>query len=367
MWFVLGRNESVVFYLAIFIFASLFAYLADRYGKRKKNGKKTLNKYFWIISFLIAWLPIALRYYVGTDYKNYMIIYSNISDRVFSVSVGIEPGFWLLNKIGQQLNMNFQYVISISSLITFVLFYIGLASYRKNVNVGIATFILLTSYYPFICNGVRQSIAMAFVFISYIYISERKLFKFLTIIFLGALFHYTIICIIPFYFICGKKVFPNWLKSLLMAVSILIMLNIEYYYPLFLSSSILFEKYSSYNAQEIKFGFGLLIYLVIYLFFYFVLYRNNKSDFNAMLIDILLVGFVLGYIGTAVPYGGRLVFYFSMSYILLVPQIIKVINKKLCIIYMLIIFSTFGFIWYNSAVINLTNETIPYSATFKLF
>lgn len=367
MWFQLGKDESVVFYLVIFIFAALFAYLADIYGKTRKDGKRILNKYFWIASFLIAWLPMALRYYVGTDYKNYMYLYNNIFDGAYRVNLGIEPGFWLINKIGQCLNLDFQFVISISSLITFVLLYIGLASYRKDANVGITTFLLLMFCYPDICNIVRQSIAMAFVFVSYKYIPEGKLLKFLTLIFLGALFHYTIIFIIPFYFICNRKYFSKWLKPLIMSILILIMLNLQKYVALFTSSSAIFEKYSAYSVHEVKFGFGILMYLTITLFFYFVLYRNNKSDFNAVLIDILVMGFVLGYVGTAVPYGARIALYFSMPLVLLLPQIINVINKRFRIIYILIIVSAFTCFWYNSAVIQLNNETIPYSATFKLF
>lgn len=367
MWFELGRNESVVFYLVIFIFAALFAYWSDRYGKINKNGTKTINKLFLFISFIIAWLPMALRYYVGTDYEHYIDFYKYISAGVFKAGVDIEPGFWLINIIAHLFNFDYQFIIAISSLITFALFYIGLVSYRRDVNIGIATFILLTSYYPFICNGIRQSIAMAFVFVSYKYIAERKLLKFLLLIFLGALFHYTIICVIPFYFLVGKVGLTKWMKIEILILEIIIMLNLEKVFGIFVNSLAIFEKYNFYSVNSVKFGFGILIYVFIYLFFYFVLYKNNDSKLNAVLIDILLVGFIFAYVGTGVSYGGRLVLYFNMAYILIWPQIIKLLDKRLRIISIIMLVVVCSAFWYNSAVTLGNSETIPYAATNKLY
>lgn len=369
MWFELRENQSVVFYLAIFSLASICAFLADKFSKTRKDGKSVLNKFFWIASFLIAWLPLAVRFYVGTDYKNYMYLYNNTSD-YYNIATNSESGFWLINRFGQLFNFDFQFVISVSTLITFVLFYIGLASYRKDVNIGMATFVLLASTYSFLCNGVRQGIAMAFVFVSFKYIVDRKLVKFLIVILLGCLFHYTIICIVPFYFFSGKKDSAKWVKPIIMILFVIVLFNIQKYYSLFFNSSELFKKYSLYTVSNTHFGFGLFINIAIYLFFYFILYTNNRSNFNAVLLDILLVGSIFGYFASSIQVGARLVLYFNMTYILLCPQVTKILKqskKKVYIFYFVAIVIIFTYLWYTSSVIRLENETIPYRATFKLF
>ncbi|EPH08875.1 hypothetical protein HMPREF9309_01068, partial [Campylobacter ureolyticus ACS-301-V-Sch3b] len=206
---------TVIFYSLIVFLSTFFIFISDR-------AKYKSDKLFLIfLSFITIFIPSAIRYDIGTDYGSYIEIYNNLEEHEY-----IEKGFYYLNKILLSINADSQLVIIISS---FIYFYICYISYPKKNRWLIHFVFTLIFWFPSF-NIIRQTIAIAFSFMAIYKFFDKKYLQFITIIFLGSLFHQSILLIgiagvaslIPLSDFIKNRIFPK--------IFILIILVMFYYF-----------------------------------------------------------------------------------------------------------------------------------------
>ena len=151
------------------------------------------QKFFIYSSFLYSIFIFGQRWMTGTDYPNYLRYY--LTD--FQVS---ESGYYYLQKILADNNLDFGLLIFIILFITLFNNYRFILRLNKNVEVILFLYLLSEIFFAQM-SQIRQFIAISFFLNSFYYAYENKMFKSIGNIIIGALFHDSIIFLFPFLFI----------------------------------------------------------------------------------------------------------------------------------------------------------------------
>lgn len=255
-------------HLIVLLLAMLFAIVGVRKNRRITRVRMVSNIWY-VISFLLLFFFLASRVNLGRDWNNYLDLYRDALYIPFSFSESFEFGFLIILKFLRSLNADFQWFIIISSLITLLLFYRSFRKFYYLLPYGILIFFTQWGY-PVAINTIRQAIAI-FAFmcaVTYIGSTEKHaLLKYLSFIFIGCLFHYTVLLFIPVYWV---RRFNLTLPQLLVAIGIVFILSFFLIAPLFNDVLALFAKYSysmdSYYSKTATFGLGASIVLAARIF-----------------------------------------------------------------------------------------------------
>lgn len=167
----------MTFYLFILVLSSGSAFCAS-FAKDTYAGN--LLK---LATFLILFIPAALRYEIGEDYNDYRVMYNDISNGKFSNK---EIGYVYLNFIISRMGGNFQTVMAAMAFLTYGLF--CLAFPKKYFYLFIP--ILVMNIYMWSYQSVRQIFTVAVGYYAYKkYYLQEKYIKFLLAIAIACLFH----------------------------------------------------------------------------------------------------------------------------------------------------------------------------------
>ena len=296
------------------------------------------NRIFCILASLNWILLSGLRHLrVGADtlkYGYYFEQAKNISwlslwkepvDIFIHGSMGKDPGYIVFQKLVRLLTTNYRvYLIIIAVIFTLPL---GIWIYRNSSNALMSFIIYSCLFYSFFSiTGTRQTIATAMVvFVGYRYIKKQNIWIFLLLILIGSSIHFSAICYLPFYFIANREI-TN--KYLFLCGSIFMGVFIFKGYIYRLGSKLIgYDQYLPNQGDETWIFTIFLIALAIVT----LMKRNeilisntrNKHYINALLIAVILVLFTF-----VNPASMRVIQYFSLYIILLVPEIINTFQKK---------------------------------------
>lgn len=170
-------------------------------------GEKSIrsDNIYAVFTFLVLFILAALRYQIGTDYKNYEKAFETYyCQGMDPYWMNFEPGFIALNKGLAMITDDVQLLIVISSLITIFFF---AKTYKDNSNdMLFSIFLFITLYFYFSSfNIIRQCIAMAIVFWGTRDILERKPVRYALKIVLASTFHTSSLIMLPFYLLAISK------------------------------------------------------------------------------------------------------------------------------------------------------------------
>lgn len=284
----------MILYLALLSFLLLFGS-----NKLVLNENSLLyygNKYEKFIFILIA-LFLCGGYMVGSDWRSYETLYNsaNFNDRIYYLS---EPLFYILiSTINNVISDYFVFAIA-SKLIVFFILFKFLKKYSPNIFISYFFYIPWFGLYLFIDNPLRFMIALGFVTISYKYIIESKIWKFLLLIITGSLFHYTILFFIPFYFI--RKIRIRRVILLLFYVIWTFSFSALDFYKILESTQeyipFIFNEYGGYiNKLETFEGGTISIGLILNLFLFIIIVWNKKKIENNLKNGQLFYTFTIIY------------------------------------------------------------------------
>ena len=180
-------------------------------------------------------------------------------------------------------------------------------------------------------NGQRQFMAIAIVFLSMEYAYKRKYIKTILLVSLAIIFHQSAFLMIPVYI--GIWIFDGKKFYIISAMFlVLIRVGLPYFLNILSSTSIL-----SYGSKDVERGIksarisipNIFIASVILLTCFLLKKRILSKKENVFYIKFvwisLLLFVLLSNLGSAVT---RICFYFTSVYILLIPDIMKIFNKK---------------------------------------
>ena len=277
-------------------------------GGLKKNQASWL---FFTLACLLV-LFVGLRYHTGADW----CMYEHIFDNTFSITERIEYGYLLLNSIFQTI-FNSYYVLQFCATLFFVFsvsrFYKKAAPYP----MAALTFLMCFMLFNILMAQVRQSIAIAIIVLFSQSIFERKLLRFLIVIFVASFFHTSAIAAIPIYFL-----YRNYGKIL--PVVLILAANIFYFYPELLKIIVLQVvpilpdtlsiKATSYMesifAQKATFNTGLFYLSQLVITLLLVLFVKTENNKTAFFVNTLVIVAIIKAFASSIFILGRLESYY---------------------------------------------------------
>lgn len=323
------------------------------------------TKLLVVESFMLICMA-GFRDGIGMDYQAYHDIYNNSNDLEIR-----EPGFNLIMYIFKSLGLSFDYFNFFIAFITLLLtlrFFIRKSPY---LFFTILIYFSLGNYYFNIFNAIRQSLAIA-IFLNVLLLLENgKSYKSVFILILSSFFfHLTALLLIPLCFILNKKI------KFKLQITTLIITIIGY--PLVLKI-IEISPYAVYLKME-KFSsavpptyYLILLFALLILYFSYKdsLWRNNNIIYVNVNFIVLLLLCML-FISNNTPLVmifHRLLQYFTLIYVILIPKIVYRYNIKSN---RLILISVGSFIFAMLCFISIyengeQNLLIPYKTIFDKY
>jgi len=361
--------QTYFLYYFLIITTSFLVFISELLAKTKYSK---LGSFIYWSAFILPFAISANRYGIGTDYFHYVELYQELEgyNNIFSAiqNIPYEPGWIILNFAVKVIFDNYQYIFIISSALTMFFIFKTLEYYRGTIYVWFGILIFLTTLYNASFNIIRQVLAAAILLFAIKYIREKKFLIFTIFTMLAASFHYSAIIYFPMYWILNKSRNNSWntfKKISAILICIIIVLMFENVFDLITNIDI-FSKYSNYLIDLSKTSFGATISSVPIMLLILINLKQLKN--NAIgndLVFLSFAGFVLSFLISLNMYIGRLVIYFTMTQILIIPMIIKMeANKNLKFLYTwLIVVYYFSLFTYN-IIIHNGHQTIPYNWSY---
>ncbi len=284
--------KTYVFYFTTVFISTMFAGLAQNRAYVDKKGKKVPKRIYWFISMAILIFVMGFRANsVGVDDLNYLRGY-NIANSVdifqYYKEHVTEPGFYLLYKLVYYVFNDFQWLIILTSTFTIFCFYKAFEYEIENISLPLAVFIFSTTQYFYYFGIIRLGLAVAIIVFAYRYILENKKKRYILMVLLATLFHYSALFALVLLFI--KKDKYNKFKRNTVVKLVLIIPVAFYYVRLFIYPFITASKYQKYiaSSQIISLGFITSIPLfILFLFHYnkFITYNKNYQFYFFFILN----------------------------------------------------------------------------------
>lgn len=320
------------------------------------------NIFFMILSFLPLFIVAAIRWDVGTDFE-----------KVY------EYGFNLIIANGEQprWEWGFSFLIKMIALFTdkcqwmfagtaFVFcFFTYKAIYDSSKNICQSIFLLMiTTFYFFSLNGIRQAIAIAIFLYSIKYIKQKKLLSYILVIFLASSFHTIALIFIPLYFICNIKIPPK--KGIIIIAASFISAPFVGSIFQFIMSKTRYVSYfgSVYDVQDTPYV-HILINTVITIIGYYCYNQNSNNRSYNIFMNIQLIGTIFTIFSGSILIAERIILTFESAQILFIPEILysedNVLIKNMIRI---AVYSMFIFIMFYGTVKLGWYTVLPYKTFF---
>ena len=300
----------MTFYIILFFSTSFFAFI---YTYTKDKNVAVISK---MMIFVLLFLPLALRKGIGTDYKNYVRIFNDMSS---GLEISQEPGWKFLNYVVIRLNLNVQWIFIVSAFWTV---YFIIKTPKKYSFIVVVLFFCL--FYLESYNIVRQSLAMSICWYSFLCFNNGNNKKAVIFLVLAVLFHYAAI-LVAFAFIfmnrqyISEKMFVVLLVlSFIMVESGLILKTITFIlsftkYGIYLSRADLFMNLASGGIGGLAtFAFRSLLLVGMY---YLMPESATELQRNYCKISILCL-FFFDLLGIKIYIAQRVRSYFFLSYMI---------------------------------------------------
>lgn len=350
----------VLFFLLFFSIRILFPYRNNTY------------KALLFVSSIVLILFAGFRGNIEPDYINYKGIFDRSTFESL-ISLDVEIGYYILNKIIFFFGLQFQWVLFFMAFLSIGVKIIFFKNNSPNFLFSLLLFYCSVFFlYDFI--AIRQALALSFFFLAIPYLFKRNLIKYFVTILLASTIHVSAILLLPLYFFLNLN-YPSIL--LYLVVFFCYYLNYFEIKVHFLNnfSSIIslptntIDKLDIYSLEEEfasvsnkQFLFALI----------FIFYKNKLSNYRraSLYINIFVFGILIATLFNEIPqFAYRSKAYFLWTDVLLVVMIIHNVAKKSMIIKIvlyLIVAIIYGFTMskFLESVASRGNYIFPYKTFF---
>lgn len=344
----------------IFIFICLYR---SRYELEVNNDKRKY-KILNIVAFACLWILPAMRYYtVGTDAEMYKNIFLKANSYNLANSP-VEIGYIILNKILHFFNIGngSQIIFIVTSFIILYLISKVIFKYSKKYELSFFLFITMYFYYNSF-NQIRQYIAIAITFYAIKYIFEKDLKKYVICIAIAFLFHQSAIIMLPFYYILQIN-FSKKISGIIIGLGILGYLILDKVLLIVFSLIPRYQKYASGELSKLLTDGSNIVHALVLILLLAVIFilkdkLEEKDEKNKIYINAILFATTLQILGTRTVLFSRIVYYFSIYAILLIPNILDVVEedkKRIVYISIMVIY----FIHCIGLLVLNQSEVLPY-------
>ena len=333
----------MVYYINIFfeiILAVILPY-GVLYGSQflTQNVMSAERKKWYCILSGSAWILISgLRgLSVGADtsayYYSYLVVknmsfnelFQNVYVKIAFNSGNKDPGYDLFVKITQVISEDYQVFLMIIALLFMIPFIIWV--WRESMNPLISFVLYSSLFYAFFSiTGIRQTISTALiVLIGDKLIKERKLTLFLMVAFVSSLIHMSSLIFVPFYFLSRIRIQQKTVAFAGLACALSFVFNNQLK-NIFISIS----GYDDYAATYAGAGTFTFTFLLLMLFVLSILaYRRDKHiEENRRFYIALYLAMFFVPLTWLNPSAMRIVQYFSIYLVLLLPEMIEAVFSQ---------------------------------------
>ncbi|MEY8433724.1 EpsG family protein [Lachnospiraceae bacterium 48-42] len=362
-------------YTGTFLISIAFIALSIKYEKKKITHYVCL-----FIGLLIPSLLAGLRdFSIGNDvllYGNYWfyraVSYTSLWDYLKETMIySMDLGYSFINYLSSMISEDAHFFYFIYAILQMAVLYYAVRDYKKQISVPFAFFVYFFTYYNSSLNILRQIMAILLVLLSYKYVFDKKLAKFLLSILLAASFHISAVVGIILYPLnwAIHTDFKKFWRASVVVGSMLLVVTYEYVLNfIFRFGLASFSKYTHYLEDDqgggrfIRFAFWGIIACA---------YFWRRKKINKIAPNYELLGFcILFSLLTSIVnfFSGawliRAMYYFDCASVISIPLIakalpLKVGRQKEKINYILV--GVFIFVyWLIVYVIRNGAETFPY-------
>lgn len=332
MLFMIIYNSMIIW---ITVIGLLYNYRSSQNNNLiiSHDNKRVVPLFFAIVTFgyIIFWAGIRTGY---IDTSAYITAFISYPDKLSSIPSlwtidNKSPGFITLGVIFKSLiSTNYHAWLMMIALLTGLPIMWFLRKY--SVNFFYSSFLFITTLnFTWMLNGIRQFLAAVIMLIFLNLIIEKKTIKFIIVVLLVSTIHFTVIIMIPLYFVAIEKPFGKRVVFLLF----FIMMAVLFLNPFISSVENLLEgtNYSGYSSQfEFDDGVNPIRVLVmsitpILAFCSRKKLEEHNNSFINVCINMSVISASLYFIGifTSGILVGRLPIYFELYNLVLLPYILK--------------------------------------------
>ena len=271
----------------------------------------------WIIAGIPATVVLSIiagyRVDSGSDYQNYLLIHSYISEHGYLPV--FEPFFYYLYQIGGSYNnANFLVALVSTGAAIWTIFRFTRAPW-----VGLYFFIILTIGWLTQFNIVRQSMAMPFVLLAFMYMAYGSSKKSLVAAVFAIFSHYPSVIVLSMIYVVPRRNVGLLLLASILAVVYGLSIGDVFdslLRPLF---SVLPSKFGNYTYHEYSassYGFRFVLDAVWFIVIVHVLKNRNDPVLNRVQM-LVFIGLLLAFVGLSSPIVFRLAYFFLFFQIIL--------------------------------------------------
>jgi hypothetical protein len=330
----------------------------------------------WAALLLISFI-VGFRYEVGVDWEGYKAGFEFIKSRPhlhFSDQY-MEIGFFYINKIIAKVGLSYTWMFFSMAVITWYFFFKSVPKFLLPLFIF---FLFADEFFFWGMNGVRQFTAMSIWLFSIRYITNKKLLKYLLIIFIASLFHRSVLILLPFYFIPfghinKQKIWIGLFIVTLIIGSSNIFLNFIQSILVIVGQKIpiigLYARYINSNVLEIatgtKIGLGFLFKTCINLLIILVSQSVIKKYPQVVIYFVLFfIGAILFNLSYNIQLLGRLNNYFIIMRSVVLAISIWHFWQTPKYRILIISFVSLYFILFLTAIFNASNMCSPFQFSF---
>lgn len=343
--------KGISIYVIQFVLIILLALYYN--NSLKKSIMINKKKYFSITVSVFLILILGLRNItIGIDTYRYVNKFLNPY-----IIKNNEYGYFALMKLIGFFTDNWTIYLFIIAIISIVP--ISIVIYRYS-EWPLLSFIMILSlnYYAFMFSGIRQAIAYALVFLSYIFIDKKKPVIFVLLVLLASTFHFSALIFLPAYLLVKIKVNNKTLTMIFLANLLFFILKKP------IMSLIIKYFYSQYSVKPIEgfsgwYLFSLAMVLVCLIFREKTNIRVPKTNNLYMIVIIGISVMMLIFVSDNASRAANYYFYFI---IILLPNVIKTIvncDNKLKVLISFLVITCFAILYLGLLMKNGYN-IVPY-------
>jgi len=317
------------------------------------NLNRNQNRYIRLFSFLMFIVVGGLRYSVGTDWSQYEVTFNSLESVGDIFTAREEKLFMVFMYISKKIINSYSFFVFAFFSVAFYLKYIIFKRYSTDIFLSLIIY-FFTLFLIYDLNGIRQGMALAFVFLSIPLLLNKKPFLFILIILIGSLFHISAIIFLPFYWMSKFKISKKSMiliiaASLIVSIPIRVIVENSDYLQLFLAMDS-FSHYSFYVTDDIAArDVSILSIAVFQRVFIFVLFIINFDKIKASdeLKSLLLNGYFVSillfvFLSFSADLAARSSFYYKSLEILMIPLIVTCQTKLTSRMLLFLIFFLFA-------------------------
>lgn len=300
---------------------------------RRRSAVKKANACFAFLSFLPLYIVSAIRYKVGTDYAGtYRVLYGYVYSLGYHFTLSRENLYALLNRLAMFYSgRDYTGVFALSSLLVCAFVFLGLRNQSKCFCYGVALFIL-SGFYYWSFNVVRQSIAMAIFIYALRFIRERKPLRYTLCAVLAMGFHSSALMYVPLYFINAVRIDVK----LVCVYSALLLFFSSYFVKIIFffskSVSVLYAmRYFSQGALERdKSSYShIFINLCFFILFSYIAWvYDRKRKHSNIWINFQGCALMLSMLTSLIPLASRLSRLFEVVWMISIPCMTGLIKDR---------------------------------------